>query len=46
MKGGVTNDVICYYNDYGQFKFYVSWVWSNAYRVFSQPHSFMNVARQ
>jgi hypothetical protein len=45
MKGGVLNDIIDYNIDYVQFKFYISWVYSNAYRIFSQPQSLMNVAR-
>lgn len=45
MKGGVINDIICYCNDYDKFRRYICWIYSNAYRILSQPHSLMNGVR-
>lgn len=46
MKGGFLNDIIGYHYNNDKFKIYTYWVYRNAYRIFSQQHSLMNVARQ
>jgi hypothetical protein len=46
MKGGFLNDITRHDYHNNQFQIYTYWVYRNAYRIFSQQHSLMNVARQ
>ena len=46
MKGGATHDSIRNHHNNDQFKINYTWVCSNAYRIFPQQHSLMNVASE